>query len=203
MGNVLPRLAEWTHFCVAGVGAGHGVGPFHSIRPDFFQMAYLAAEELSRRGYRRIGLPLEEDAKQIRFRHAGGLLAAQFLGVSPPVCAFVHRVDNQDPQALAAWVRRHRIEAVLSLGDHVCSNLVLGGIRIPEDCAFVHLNTTKDIDGLAGVMSDPVELGMQAARLLHELLLSNRRGAPAYPSVVRVNGVWREGKSVLDAKKKH
>jgi DNA-binding LacI/PurR family transcriptional regulator len=161
---------------------------FHSIR--------LAMDHLVAKGIRRIGLVVPKmDDERVENAWVSGYIAAQ-LHHGLPVIAPLTTPTSKTAAAIP-WIRKQKVEVVISTNHHLLLRMREAGIRVPQDVGFVHLDWTAEKGDLAGVDQCSELIGAAAVDLLIEQLNNNEIGIPARTKTVMIDGVWRDGPSLL------
>lgn len=203
-GDAIAKLRDFNfaEFASATVGWRLDDLDIHSCSNDQYHTALLATQKLIRLGYRRIGLVLNEglDAAIEHRLHAGYLLAVQELPREnrlqpfwPPTLA---------PEPFLKWIRKSRLDAVLSLPAGLHRWVLDGGLRIPKDLGFAYLDRVTPKDGLAGVDQKGELVGLAAVDMVVSLLHRNERGIPHYQKSMLIRGEWVTAWSVRSSAKK-
>jgi DNA-binding LacI/PurR family transcriptional regulator len=149
------------------------------------------------RGYRRIGLALHH-GHDGRSNHAwaGAFLALQQFWPSEqqvPVMALTGLL----PAKIAEWVKKYRLDAVIS-HDSVAVVLEALGYRIPQDIGFATFMGSSDSGSShwAGIDENARQTGAAVVDLLVGMIHRGERGIPKVPQYLLVDASWREGKTL-------
>lgn len=163
------------------------------VSADQFQAASLAFHELVRRGYRRIGLVLDDDAE-------AGLeqrLRAEILSSSKPPGRIPYlNLASPTAEGLFDWITRTRVDAVLAFPPDIHRLLQSSGIGVPEQLGVACIDRPMLDDGLAGVDQNSALIGSVAVDMLTSQIRNNERGNPAHQKSLYVDGQWVDGWSV-------
>ena len=206
---LLPRLdrahhavAPWSDFAVACIGRHRlqierSIHPVdapcehHTIHQDDYANTRLALRMLREAGCRRIGLALSiwED------RATDGLSSAACLRQASewPAKERVPILYRDEPEPVAAWVRKHAVDAVVCSHSDVPKGIELAGRKIPRDVRLAHLNLAADVAGWSGIDRRPDQIGSAAVDLVTAHLVRNERGVPPCAKEVLIEGRWVEG----------
>jgi len=187
---------DWPSFSAVALGYTLASPSLHLVSTHQYRSIKLALQQLMARGYQRIGLVMPDlsDARVDRNWLAGYLVTQQFL---PPR----QRVPQLFPPAwddrgFAAWVARHKPDAIVTKNAEVLPALRRLGRRVPEDIGVAFL-TLPTVDGeLSGLDENPREVGAAAADFLAAMIHRNERGVPAMPQRVLIDGTWIDGRTV-------
>jgi DNA-binding LacI/PurR family transcriptional regulator len=187
---------DWAKF--TSVAIGHSL-----LRPDLtravcdqFQSILLALRSLRRLGYRRIGLAMSaaEDARVHYHWSAGYLSFHQRQGITDFPAP--HLPQTWDRRTFVDWVRRERVDAVVSTHEELPWRLGDVGLRVPEDIGYAHLDLLERKGQFAGIDQQPEEIGAAAVELVAGQLNRNEMGLPARARVLTLPGVWVDGGTV-------
>ncbi len=164
----------------------------HTILPDHYVSIMRAVERLGPRGYRRIGLCLEE-RKDMRVRwkwSAGFLTLERSLGRPnlPPLIAPVLTKTG-----FLAWYREHRPDLIFGHVQAMTAWLEEAGVRVPAEVGFVNLNLTEKAGPCAGLDLQPRRLGAVAVETVVGMLHRRERGVPERPQTITLEAMWCEG----------
>ena len=97
---------------------------------------------------------------------------------------------------IGRWIRRNRVDAVLSNQGHIQSMLEREGLRVPDDVGCAHLCLCPPYPrGVAGIVPRLDVVGERAVSIVVTQLKSNERGSPQFPSSIYVQSVWQDGAS--------
>lgn len=170
----------------------------HAILPDHFLSMVRSLERLQARGYRRIGLCLEQ-RKEVRLKNkwTAGYLAQLHM-------------ENQDlpplvvPRELTRpvfmqWFEAHRPDVVVGHVQEIIGWLGEAGVRVPADTGFFNLNLTERTGPCAGLDLQPQRLGAIAVETVVGMMHRQERGVPAQAQSVTLEGRWTEGPTLRPA----
>lgn len=181
---------DWKHFAAATCGFSLARPNLHRACSQQFHAVRIAWDEFHRLGYERIGIVLSPESDD----RADGMWLAAFLSRQQRAPSPRHVPPLLQPTGDKAgflhWFHQHRPDAIVS-APHIRDWLLEAGLRIPEDCAFAHLNIIG-LEG-AGVDHHMEEIGAAAVDLVIEQLNAHRYGLPAVPKIVMVECSWRDG----------
>ena len=189
---------DWPKFSGATIGYSFGSVALHRASNDQYGSMMLALRELTRLGYRRIGLALtrEQDGRVERHWSAGMLVHQSEIAPEqrvPPLLS-----EGNFAADLAEWFRAHRPDAVLSLTGECVPILAGLGVQVPKDAGFAHLALTPADAGTAGVDQHSELVGAAALDLVDVQLRRNERGLPPQRKTVLIAGEWAPGATVRD-----
>ncbi|MBC8009369.1 MAG: LacI family DNA-binding transcriptional regulator [Burkholderiales bacterium] len=185
---------DWRHFSVVAAGFHARQWPVHRVALDQARSVELCLEQLTLRGYQRIGLAVTRDQDpRTNYTAAGAFLSWQLRQPERNRIPFIP-VDHYyvPSDALEAWILEHRPEAVIfndipSIDSIDSINTRHGLNVIPLAINFV------ERPGLGGVVPGVAQLGKTSVSVLARELYLNHYGFPELPEVTLVCGQWREG----------
>jgi DNA-binding LacI/PurR family transcriptional regulator len=184
---------DWKHFAVAAVGQTILKPGMHHAAHGFYHGMVLTLRNLKRLGYTRVGYVnvIEQDDM------SNNVWLSAYMGyqyrtkpddVIPPLLT-----PRWDRAALAKWIERHKIQAVVANMHEVMDLLRETGRRVPEDVGFASLDCLPSVDSCAGVDILRDQIGAKTVDLVVEQLQNNELGLPDLPKVVSVEGMWCDG----------
>lgn len=184
---------DFSDFAVAVIGQSLHRPALHCAGPNFFQTIELAYDRLLAAGRRRIGLALEPSLDE-RSRHQwlGAFLGCQFSnrGAGGRAKPLVKAVDAGE---FVAWVRRERLDALLSADAVHLDWLREAGVKVPDEVAYVCFTRAAEMSGLAGVANNPREIAAATVDMVVAQLHRNERGVPSEPRVLQIAPHWEPG----------
>lgn len=187
----------WERFATATIGYSMIAPDLHRASNHQYGTISVALRELSRRGYRRIGLALSaETDRRVKHHWSAGMLVYQQQ--IPEVDRVpVLAADGPFGRHFAAWFSEHRPDVILSQERQVTRVLDTLGLRVPEDVGFAHLALDdREISQCAGMHQNSELVGAAAVDLVDAQLRRNERGVPSVPKTVLVPGRWISGPTV-------
>jgi len=188
----------WECYSVVRFGQSMLLPSFHSVSTDHVGNAMKAFRTILSRGYRRIGFLTHDTGMEdceSRLIEAGFLTAQRFEEDKNRIPIHVIREGPNGPETLAEWVKKHRVEAILTDLSEAPVFLENAGLRVPENIGLAMMN----VGGLpisSGINPHPEEIAKAGVHLLHSLITENERGITETPRQLLVNGAWTEGFSL-------
>lgn len=154
---------------------------------------------LRRLGYRRIGLAVgarEEFYLQNAFTAGYYVEVAQWpeLVSIPPL--LLEGSADQISRRAGPWVRRHRLDVVVSNWANFGALLRPAGLRAPRDIVVASLDVNPDAGPAAGMRQSHRIVGERAVEQLAGLMRSNVRGLVDTPNTTLIEGHWVNGAGV-------
>jgi len=189
---------DWPRFASATIAFSLARPALHRASNDQYQSINVALEQLTRLGYKRIGLAIteEQDMRVQRKWSAGYLVYQQVQAPADRVAPLLG--DATFPQAFTEWFREHRPDCILSQDPRCIEYLARLGCEVPRDAGFAHLALTDSDEGLAGINQNGRLVGASAIDLVDAQLRRNERGIPESPKTVLIQGRWVDGPTVRD-----
>lgn len=198
-GDVDFRQMNWNQFSVLRFGRSVQYPQAHMISADQVGNMILAYNEVSKRGYKRIGLagrPMEEHWNNFD----AGYLKAQDLRREetriPIFCVNEKKPILQLPE-FKEWLETWKIDAIISATGGVSGMLKAAQYEIGTDIGVATMSVLDtSID--AGIYQNSDEIGRVAALSLISQIQDNDTGVPKIFRKTLVPGVWQDGNSLPD-----
>ena len=187
------RFLDWTRFAVVSVTSSVIAPRFHSVMPNHFDNILRACGELSRRGFKRIGLALSTDwDERVRYRWTGGMAWQNLFGGSSPVPIFLG--DANGPaiadRRFSEWLIEHAPDAVLLESiDRILLNEALRKILPRRAPRIIALNWPNKL-AVGGIDQRVDEIGAVAVEMLAGMIARGEKGIPARATATMVDGDW-------------
>lgn len=192
-----PEL-PWERFGVVAIGYSVLQPAFHRVSPHQARSTRELVETLRRRGYRRIGLIIDQNANvRTGYNFLGAYLAEQESQPGDrrlrPLIA-----GRRGPTAgeLRQWLRQQRPDCVVGTGPEYLDLLGACGVRVPGEVGFALTGTRPRLPHVAGMDERWDGIGQAVVDLGLSLLKNNEVGVPRFPRVILVDGQWLDGRSV-------
>jgi LacI family transcriptional regulator len=189
----------WSEYSVVRFGRSLQNPRTHLVTSDQVANTMLAFEEIRKRGYRRIGFFTDE--AEMRYNghlFEGGYLSAQRLvdeSERLPVFVLNHFPAAERNKALAAWIKKNKVEAIFTNMVETRSMMESIGVKVPDDVGLA-ATTLLDTPVDSGVDQHPEEIGRVAFLMLNSLINDGDRGIPKIFRQILVEGTWVDGKSL-------
>lgn len=192
---------NFADFAAATFGYGLPYPSLHRASTNMTHGILLAMAELSRRGYRRIGLAITQwvDSRSEHTYSAALLKYQQSLPSRQrvPMFLFPGNVLSGQGAAFCTWVRKYRPDALITFDSYVPEWLKQRlGMRIPDDIGLVVHDWTSRMSGLAGIDHRRFHVASAAVDLVATQLLHNERGIPEVPRQILIPPAWIDGASI-------
>jgi DNA-binding LacI/PurR family transcriptional regulator len=185
----------WHHFSAVTFGYSLSTPRLHTVSATQYRAMRRTMHELRRHGYRRIGLALDGD-HDLRTDHnyLAGYLVEQHLSGdrSLPILS----APYTDYRAIAAWLRSHRPDAVVTGNYHFLDVLRSLGKKVPQKIGIACPLLPSSSSEVAGVIENSVEIGRVAVDFLIGMIHRQERGVPENPQRIHVEGQWLPGKTL-------
>jgi len=194
-----PKL-EWSDYAIVKIDSLHMEPETTSVSNDQRQDVRIAFREMQARGYRRIGLAIcRASEESIQFRYTAGYLIER-AAIPPedhiPELLLPRRASAEKiSELMGNWVRKYKIDAVLSNWTALGLYLSGAGLRVPEDVACACLCLPEGLTDLAGVQPNLHMVGVKAVSLLTSQLKQGSRGISEFPSSTYVRSRWQDGQT--------
>lgn len=198
----------WDDFAYVQVGHRIVTPRLDCVVSDHTEAVVMAAQVLTERGCRRIGLAIEKYQDEItggRWSLGYAGLRANFpsLAAIPPLLPTRMTAEN-----FLAWVDEHAVDCVFTLStfrnepNPMEEWLRSAGRAVPEAVGLVSLDVTSVHPDWAGVEQHSDEIGRAAVDMLFSKLHAGERGIPQLPRTLQVHGEWHEGRTARKRSRK-
>lgn len=169
----------------------------HLVTNNRHQIIQLALQKVLEKGFRKIGLALNEDLD----RRSNHDIVAHFL-------FYQQTIPEKDrvrilygkkltEKAVGKWYLSERPEVVISMSNSIYDWLVSMGLSVPGDVGFVSLSTYKGYpENYTGVDERSDVVGAAAIDVLTAHLQRHETGLPAHRKMTLLEGEWLEGKTL-------
>lgn len=170
----------------------------HTLAPDQYRQARLAARQLLRAGCRRIGLVYKrQDDENVERQVSSGVLGAlrdqRPGGKVPPLLL----EENPTAESVLPWVARHRLDGIVTADYYGLDGLLKkSGFRIPEDIQLSSLTLSMGPwKKHSGIDQQPRLIGSEAIKVLVGMIYRNETGPLPHPTRTLIEGVWVWGET--------
>lgn len=193
---------DWPRFATATIAFSVAEAALHRASNDQYQSMLMALHELTKLGYRKIGMAIteEQDLRVQRKWSAGYLVYQQGIPEAQRVPPLL--TDVSFPQLFTKWYEAHRPDAILSQEPRCIEYLGRLRLQVPRDVGFAHLSLTDAEVGLAGINQNGRIVGASAIDLIDGQLRRNERGLSSTPKTVLIQGRWISGPTIRDVNPK-
>lgn len=193
--NTTQDLAEFDFSRLAAVQMDHCLlrPQLHTILPDHFLSMIHALERLTQRGYRRIGLCLDE-RKDVRIKGKWGAAYHTFFRARSRARTIPALIEPQfTREAFLTWYEAHRPDVIVGHVQAMVGWLAGIGVRVPDEVGFVNLNLTERTAPCAGLDLAPRRLGAVAVETVVAMLHRQERGVPVFAQTITLEATWVDG----------
>lgn len=199
--RIIGAQLDHRQFIAVTFGYGLQSPALHRVSTNMMHGILATLEELSQRGYRRVGLAVTEwiDARSDHAYSGAFLFHQEKVPVRNRVPRFIFPENNpaSGRDAFCAWAKKHRPDAVISFHTYVPEWLQKHlGWRIPEDIGLVVHDWTEAMQGFAGIHHRRPFVAAAAVDHIVAQLMRHERGVPEVPHQLLVLPAWIPGGSV-------
>lgn len=196
---------RWERYACVGIGHGWERQQLDRVANDHAQNVLLAFDELTRLGYRRIGMLLEGLAsiggRGLKW-FPGYLEAQSRLPSERRVALFSGGTDRATPDEFRRWLNKEQPDVLLGMTGREHPLLADMGLRVPGDIGLACLVRPLD-SGLTGVNEKNEIIGATALELVASQIARNEYGLPQHPKLTLIDGRWEEAGSVIQQSGAH
>lgn len=191
---------DYTPFAAVTFGNAMQHPALHMCAGNMTLGIHTAAEQLTARGYQRIGVAVTKwIVNRSQFGYSGGLFHWQQSLVPDqrvPLLLFPSNDISKGYDAFAKWMREHRPDALITFDTHVPAWLKRLGLRVPQDIGFVVHDWTPKMPDYAGIYQRRDHLAAAAVDLIVTQLSQHEHGVPEVPRQIMIPPQWVDGPSV-------
>ena len=188
---------DWEYFSALCVESQHLGLSLHTVGNDQSRVTRTAVRHLGALGYRRIGLAVgETDEAALENPFTAGYLV-ELHGRRPdrmvPPLLLRPGENATTPRELGAWIRRHRLDAVMSNWSSLPAMIRSAGLRVPQEVGVATLDHNPHVGPSAGIRQSHDLVGERAVEALALLMKTNQKGPIHLPNTTLVDGYWQDG----------
>ena len=191
---------DWAPYSVVQCARFSESPPFNTVRPNIFQAIKSLFTVVRQRGYRRIGFAIGRHVSLLEDDEAryGAAIAMEAGYLTKRDQLPVYQGPILDAEAVLAWVRKTKPDAIIGFSVSYYWDLKTKGYRIPQDIGFasMHLEALEDTAFCSGLNQNRPEIARQSILLLDQMIRNRERGIPGYPLHLLVPSLWNEGKTL-------
>lgn len=170
---------------------------FHRTATDYSGGIELCLQEASARGYKRIGLAMNQYLDpSLRYGFSGRFFAWQARQLKKNRVPLIPgEAGELSKESFLTWYQKNKPDCILSPSATALHWLEGIDVIVPRDvgCIFVPV---RDHSNLSGFDARTHVVGRATVNLLARELFLNNTGLPEDPEVVMVSGQWQEGSTV-------
>lgn len=187
---------HWKNISSVAIGNSLVTPRLHRVTHHQFHGMQLVVETLRKKGYRRIGLALEEFVdEKVEHTWTSCVTGCQFRW--PPKERVPILIGDHSPAKMHIWVSRHRPDVVVGI-DGAIDALLQAGFSVPGDVSFAHLSLPSTPFArlkLSGLDQNWRIAAAAAVDLVVAQIYRNEQGIPTEPKTIMVEGRWVEGRT--------
>jgi len=187
---------NWQYFASATISQSIVRPALHRCTHSHYQGMQLALRKLRQLGYKRIGFSnlLGHDERVNHGWLASYLVYQYTLPAKQRVQPFL--VEKWNRREFEKWLIKNKPDIILSNMLTPMEFALELGIDLPGEIGYASLDRQDISPFTAGVDQQPRMCGAAAVDLIVLQLQNNEFGLPAYPKLLALEGIWREGKTV-------
>ncbi len=189
-----PVSLDWDNFASVALGYSVREPKLHRVTNHHLESMRLALAELTRRGYRRIGLAVAafHDNRVMNYWATGFLHYQSNVPDRDRVPLFIpNRLVRRE---FDEWLNCHHPEVVIGT---IGLNWLQGRKnQAGKPVGLVSLDYYPEYGDVTGIDQNNAAVGAAAVDVVVEQLFHNERGIPELPRVVMVEGRWLDGGGV-------
>jgi DNA-binding LacI/PurR family transcriptional regulator len=189
---------EWERLACVTVGYSFSEVPVHRVTNNHFRSMRLVIDACRERGWKRPGLLLGSHALEAVDQGflAGYLTAMYRVNHRIPIPPLLYDDASFNRRTLLRWVKKYRVDAVLSLRHDTRTWLSEAGYTVGNDIGLVMLDCDEEGVEVSGVDQRQVQVGAAAVEMLAQVMQNSEFGVPTLPRIVGLDGRWHEGRTL-------
>lgn len=190
---------DFTSFAAATIGYSVS-NPMPRVANDTQNALYLAFQQLEQRGYKRVGLIMADDAnRRMLCLYSGARMTYNRFFAKRLTIKELNLPDEvftpTRMRQILTWIRKERVQAVLSSAEHLHRKLTMHNASIPGDFGYLHLH--KHTDPRVTSMDQMRDfIGQKAVDVVAGMIQRNERYPVAHPHTILTPSVWLEGETI-------
>lgn len=185
---------DWSQWSSAALGNSLVSPRIHRVTHHQFHGMNLILTELSRKGYQRIGLALEDRVDQKVDRTWTSCVTGYHLRIPAKNRLPIYLADL-DPKPLSLWIKKYRPDVVVGHdGLYFCLQQL--GMKVPGDIAFANVSIPSELHpNFSGLNQNWRLVGAAAVDSVVAQIYRNERGIPDNPKTIMLEGTWVDGET--------
>lgn len=192
---------DLSEFSSVIVGSTPRQAEVHHVAVDQFTNVLTAADQVMKRGYKRIGLVVPQMVEDVlRFKREAALLLTQKqVQAKDRLQMFTAGMNflGEQKQEFSAWLKKQKPDVILSNVVSMPIMLEELGVRVPKDMGFVHLGWHPSDEGkFAGINPQWDHAAVTAGNVVVDQLSRNQFGNLPHPLLTLIQGTWQDGPSL-------
>ncbi len=190
---------NWDQFSVIELGYTLQEPVFHRVVHDYFHSMITVMKEVKARGFKRIGLILNENV-DTKVHHLWKAAYIEEQSRSPEADRITPLIHAKiDAELFHTWFIEKKPDVVVCIDFNGTMKLAQSiGLEVPRDVSVVSLGCYTPTDPSAGIYQDYELMGSSAVDQLISLVLRNDRNIPKRNLSIQVGGIWVDGPSLGD-----
>lgn len=168
--------------------------------PDYFRHMQTVLNNLQSYGYKRIGFCTTptELVGFARYSLASYLLWQRQLPAGKRLLEHVNSDSDGGYDAFFKWLEKNKPDAIVANDSNFLNWMEEAGISVPDETGFACLTRGRDDHSPAGIDQCQQQVGAAAMDLVIGHIFRNEYGLPDARKSVFIDGVWRDGSTVIN-----
>ncbi|GHC05765.1 hypothetical protein GCM10007047_23420 [Cerasicoccus arenae] len=195
---------EWERFSSITTGYSFLSPNLHRSAAHHFHAIQESLRNLCDAGYKRVGLCLYADtSRRVDELWLSGALLAENRrldaanGSQKNFQVFHFLFNDNTLKDVPDWCHRNKLDVLISDNLIAMHELQNAGYNVPGDIDFMTLNWEESDPDIAGIDQRPWHVGAAAMDMVIGAIQRGERGVPKVPLTTMVEGVWKDGVSLL------
>lgn len=172
---------------------------------DQYTAMLITMAELTKLGYHRIGLVIEDALNQrVNGRWSAAFMQFQLSLGNPGLPTPLILADFQS-RNFESWFKQHQPDAIVSVNRFGLRFIQQLGLNMPRDIGYASLDLDGEPDGsrhVSGIDQNSHLVGAAAVDMLVVSMQRKQRGIPLHPVRIEVEGEWKPGATTRKTRRK-
>jgi LacI family transcriptional regulator/LacI family repressor for deo operon, udp, cdd, tsx, nupC, and nupG len=188
----------WNHYSLITFGYTITTPNMHRVSSSHYRATRAIFRRLNAAGYKRIGFVFNS---QINVKTQEHCQSAYLTGCRNTNQEMIPELlqESITTQHFTEWYETYKPDAVI-ISSPQWSIIQQSKIKIPEELAVACPMVPKDNPELTGIMEKCQEIGAAAVDTLVHMIEHEKRGIPANPKYILLEGEWNEGSTLKQSK---
>ena len=187
---------HWDRYSAIAASFSLGSPRLHLVTHDQFANIVLMMRKLSEKGYRRIGILLDQRLIQITGRRwLSGYLIEREKADPADRMEYLVFEPNVSKEVILDWYHRNKPDAIITDREFWTNRLEAIFGSTPRSKVGIALVSIDHGNPFAGIVESSERIGACSVEQLVHMEHNDERGIPAIPQRIFIEGVWKDGTS--------
>lgn len=188
---------DWKEFAVSTFNHDGWRPLLHRVSIDSTHRIAETWRQLTKLGYRRIGLAMPAQADRVTDHAIAGRFIIAQQQIKPkdrvPILAYDKHELSLNEKELHRWLKKYEPEVIIAQSFEAVKLVEAAGWKVPEEMGVAHLNVGPDVPDWSGMRVNQLSIGRAAVDLVVNQLVRNEYGVPEEAREVVLRAKWQNG----------